>query len=73
MEGCAEAVKATFGLSMITATVLSNGLKHDMTVLAEVFEHIASIRKLALRGEDEPKLVTEILKRAAQSPRDLVQ
>lgn len=73
MERHADAVKATFGLSLLIATEFSNGLGHDMTVLAEVFEHIAPTRKLALPGEDEPKLVTDILKRAAQPPRDPTQ
>ena len=68
MESHAEIVKATFGLSMTTATSLSNGLAHDMTVLAEVFEHVAPTRKLKLPGEQQPELVTEILKKAAKPP-----
>jgi hypothetical protein len=53
---------AHFGL--LKATSLSNGLGHDMTVLAEAFTHIAPTRRL-LMGDAEPELVTEILKRAA--------
>lgn len=67
MEGRAETVKATFGLSMTIATSLSNGLAHDMTVLVEAIEHIAPTRKLALPG-NEPELATEIQRRAAQPP-----
>jgi hypothetical protein len=73
MEGTAGPVKATFGLSLTTATALSNALAHDMTVLSEAFEHIAPTRKLILPGGEKPKLVTEILKLAAQPPRDPTQ
>jgi hypothetical protein len=58
---------ATFGL--LKATTLSNGLGHDMTVLAETLERIAPTRKLRLTGK-EPELAINILKRAAQPPKD---
>lgn len=61
---------ARFGL--LKATSLSNGLGHDMTVLAEVFTHIAPARKLLI-ADAEPELVTEILKRAANPPAEPVQ
>ena len=61
---------ARFGL--LKATSLSNGLGHDMTVLAEVITHIAPTRKLII-ADAEPELVTEILKRAAKPPTDPVQ
>jgi hypothetical protein len=61
---------ACFGL--LKAASLSNGLGHDMTVLAEVFTHIAPTRKLLI-ADEEPELVTEILKRAAKPPADPVQ
>ncbi|MBU6994431.1 hypothetical protein [Ferrovum myxofaciens] len=54
---------ARFGL--LKATSLSNGLGHNMTIMAEVFTHIAPTRKLLL-PDAEPELVTEVLKRAAQ-------
>ena len=38
---------ARFGL-LKKATSLSNGLSHDMTVLAEVFAHVAPTRKLLI-------------------------
>lgn len=56
---------ARFGL--LKATSLSNGLGHDIIVLAEVFTHIAPTRKLLI-ADAEPELVTEILKRAAKPP-----
>lgn len=63
---------ARFGL--LKATSLSNGLSHDMTVLAEVFAHVAPTRMLLIADADaEPELVTEILKRAAQPPADPAQ
>lgn len=50
---------ARFGLLRITA--LSNGLGHDMGVLADAFEHVAPTRKLAL--PDQPaELATVILR-----------
>lgn len=49
-----------FGLLRITA--LSNGLRHDMGVLADVFEHIAPARKLAL-PDQQAELATVILRR----------
>lgn len=58
---------AHFGL--LKATSLSDGLGHDMTILAEVFTHIAPNRMLRM-PDKEPGLVTEILKRAAQAPQD---
>ena len=58
---------AIFGL--LKATTLSNGLGHDMTVLAETLESIAPRRKLRLAGK-EPELAIDILKRAAQPPKD---
>ncbi len=61
---------ARFGL--LKATSLSNGLGHDISVLAEAFTHIAPTRKLLLT-DAEPELVTEILKRAARPPVDPVQ
>ena len=61
---------ARFGL--LKATSLSNGLGHDMTVLAEVFTYIAPTRKLLI-ADAEPELVTEILKRAAKAPADPLQ
>ena len=61
---------ARFGL--LKATFLSNGLGHDMTVLAEVFTYIAPTRQLLI-GDAEPELVTEILKRAAKPPAEPVQ
>jgi hypothetical protein len=61
---------ARFGLPK--ATFLSNTLSQDMTVLAEVFTHIAPTRKLLI-ADAEPELVTEILKRAAKPPPDPVQ
>jgi hypothetical protein len=51
-----------FGL--LKATSLSNGLGHDMTILAKAFSHIAPNRKLHLQNA-EAELVTEILKREA--------
>lgn len=56
---------ARFGL--LQATSLSNGLGHDMNVLAEVFTHIAPDRKLSIR-DAEPELVTKILKCKATPP-----
>ena len=56
---------ARFGL--LKATSLSDGLGHDMTILAEVFTHIAPTRKLLPLGA-KPELVTEVLNRAAQPP-----
>jgi hypothetical protein len=56
---------ARFGL--LKATSLSNGLGHDMSILAEVFTHIAPTRKLLPLGA-EPELVAEVLNRAAKPP-----
>lgn len=53
----------------LKAASLSKGLGHDMTVLAEVFAHIAPTRKLIIAGA-EPELVTEILKHLAKPPAD---
>lgn len=49
---------------------LLNGLAHDMTVLAEVFMHIAPDRKIRGYGP-VPEPVTEILTRTAQHLRGL--
>jgi hypothetical protein len=68
MEGYATVVKATNGISMTIATALSNALGHDMTILAEVFMHIAPTRQLRLPGEDGPRLASDILKQAALPP-----
>lgn len=70
MESNAKIVKATFGLSWLIATQISQGLGHDMSILAEVFEHVAPTRKLQLPGEDRPRLVIDVLKNAARSPDD---
>ena len=55
---------ARFGL--LKATSLSNSLGHDMTILVEVFTHIAPNRKLQL-ADAEPDLVTVILSNAAKT------
>jgi hypothetical protein len=42
-----------------------------MKLLAEVFELIAPTRMLAMPGKDDhPELVIDVLKRAAEPPRD---
>lgn len=67
-----DEVTAGARFDLLKATSLSNGLGHDMTVLAEVFTHIAPTRKLLI-ADAEPELVTEILKRAAEPPAEPVQ
>ncbi|BAP88347.1 uncharacterized protein E1O_12160 [Burkholderiales bacterium GJ-E10] len=53
--------------SLLTATALSRGIGHDMTVLAAVFEHVAPNRKLAMA--DKPsEFITKILRDAARDP-----
>lgn len=58
--------QARFGLLRITA--LSNGLRHDMGVLADAFEHIAPICKLAL-PDSQAELATVILRRMSAATR----
>lgn len=58
---------ATF--TLLKATALSNGLGHDMTILAKALERIAPTRKLQLSGK-EPELATGMLNRAAQPPKE---
>lgn len=70
MESNAQIVKGTAGLSLAIATQISQSLSHDMKILAEAFEHVAPIRKLQWPGEDQPKLVIDVLKNAARSPDD---
>lgn len=67
-----DEVTASARFGLLKASSLSNGLGHDMTVLAEVFTHIAPTHKLLI-GDAEPELVTEILKRTAKPPADPVQ
>ena len=55
---------------LLKATALSNGLGHDMTILAKALECFIPTRKLTVPGK-EPELATTILKRAAQSPSSL--
>ncbi|QFY44520.1 hypothetical protein F6R98_19370 [Candidatus Methylospira mobilis] len=59
-----DEITAGTSFGLLKATLMSNGLGHDMTILAEAFSHIAPNRKLRLQNA-EPELVTEILKRAA--------
>lgn len=68
MESYAQIAKAPAGLSRPTATKISQSLGHDMEILAEAFEHIAPTRKFQLPGEDQPKMVVDVLKKAARSP-----
>jgi hypothetical protein len=49
-----------FGLLRITA--LSNGIRHDMELLSEAFEHIAPTRKLEL-PDQQAELASVILRR----------
>lgn len=62
----ATLARATMGLSLTTATKLSNAVAHDLSVLIVAFEHIAPTRKLAI-GDAPPELVTAILKRAKEA------
>ena len=61
---------ARFGL--LKATALSNSLGYDMTVLAEVFSHIAPTRRLVI-ADAGPELLTDILRREAMPPADPVE
>lgn len=56
--------RARFGLPRVTA--LSNGLGHDMRVLADAFEHIAPMRRLML-PDQQAELATVLLMRMSTS------
>ena len=60
-----DEVTAGIPFVVLKATALSNGLGSDMTVLADVFTHIAPNRMLRLQNA-KPELVIEILKRLAK-------
>jgi len=55
--------RESFGFLRITA--LSNGLGHDMRVLAKVFELTAPDHEFVLGDDQPPELVTTILNRSA--------
>jgi hypothetical protein len=55
----------TFGL--LTATELSNGLGHDMDVLAHAVRLVAPDRKVAIRN-GHPELLIDLLQKAASYP-----
>ena len=55
----------TFGL--LTATELSNGLGHDMDVLAHAVRLVAPDRKVAIRN-GHPELLIDLLQKAASHP-----
>jgi hypothetical protein len=68
IEEAAPVLGATMGLSLLTAMRISNGLGHDMTVLAEAIGHIAPGRKWKMAEDQEPRLVSQILMEAAPPP-----
>lgn len=68
MEECRPGLRATMGLAMLTATRISDGLGHDMTILAEVIGHIAPDRKWKMSEQQEPQLLSDILLQAARPP-----
>ena len=60
--------RANFGLLRVTG--LSNGIGHNMSVLAEVFQHIAPNRAFAL-DDNPPQPAISILRRLAKPPAEL--
>ncbi|NBW51204.1 MAG: hypothetical protein EBR49_14175 [Betaproteobacteria bacterium] len=71
MESNARIVGSHFGLSLSAATVLSRAVGHDMTVLADVVDHIAPNRRFKLNDTGEPQLLNELLRQKAKDPSQL--
>jgi hypothetical protein len=65
----ADITRSGASLGLLSATKLSNGLSHDMNVLAEVFQDIAPNRQFSFDAKP-PELVISILKRLAKPSAD---
>jgi len=63
----ADITRSGASLGWVRATGLSNGLGHNMNVLAAAFQHIAPNREFALEDKP-PELAISILKRLAKPP-----